>query len=151
MKREPAGTVAGITRSSWMVRRAVLLPPPRRGPDDGPAGALAADSLPLGRMSGRPFRPFSRAISAFPRRHLALEVAHPPKQLQQQSLQFRRRQTIKILGGRHRAREPDHLRQGNPQSPAMPGVLPRLREIALGSVDIYRQAMIAAATQMAAP
>jgi hypothetical protein len=36
----------------------------RRGPEDGPAGALSPGSMPLGRMSGRPFRPFSRAISA---------------------------------------------------------------------------------------
>ncbi len=61
-----------------------------------------------------------------PRRQLALEIAHPPEQLQQQSLQLRRRQAIKILRGRHRAREPENLRQGNPQSAAMPGVLHRL-------------------------
>ena len=61
-----------------------------------------------------------------PRRQLALEVAHPPEQLQQQGLQLRRRQAIKILGYRHRARESEKLRQGNPQNATPPGVLPRL-------------------------
>ena len=51
---------------------------------------------------------------------------HPPEQLQQQSLQLRRRQTIKLLGYRHRARKPENTRLGNPQNAVLPGVLPRL-------------------------
>jgi hypothetical protein len=61
-----------------------------------------------------------------PRRQLALEVAHPPEQLQQQGLQLRRRQAIKVLGCRHRAKESENTRQGNPQNAPPPGVLPRL-------------------------
>src|SRR3954465_13985937 len=55
-----------------------------------------------------------------------LGIAHLPEQLQQQSVQLRRHQTIKILGCRHHARGPETARKGDPKNAAPPVVLPGL-------------------------
>src|SRR4051795_3393984 len=71
LKREPAGTSAAMTRSSWMVRRPILGAfTPRPRPVSAGSGPVPF-SMPLGLTLGRPFTPLSVATSA---RSAALEA-----------------------------------------------------------------------------
>src|SRR4051794_3138002 len=64
LKREPAGTSAAMTRSSWMVRRPILGAfTPRPRPVSAGSGPVPF-SMPLGLTLGRPFTPLSVATSA---------------------------------------------------------------------------------------
>ena len=63
LKRDPAGTGAFSTRSSTLTRGRTLPRPKRFSCLSGLPGSVAL-SMPLGLMSGRPFSPFSRAISS---------------------------------------------------------------------------------------
>jgi hypothetical protein len=63
LKRDPAGMEALMIRSSTTTRGPTL---PRSGrfPCIPGLGGSVALSMPLGLMPGRPFNPFSRAISS---------------------------------------------------------------------------------------
>src|SRR5512134_1108805 len=61
--RDPGGTAGAFRIRSSILTRGVSLPRPRRSPRAPCDAGVVAFSMPLGLMSGRPFRPFSRAIS----------------------------------------------------------------------------------------
>jgi transposase len=63
LKREPGGTSAGSSISSTLTR-GVTLPRPRRAARLSGSFGVVPFSIPLGLISGRPFKPFSRATSS---------------------------------------------------------------------------------------
>src|ERR1700685_1040164 len=126
-KRDPGGTSNESSVSSTLTH-GVTLPRPRRPARTSLRSGVVPCSMPLGLISGRPFKPFSRAISSR-NSDSSLLFRVLAQQLQHKLLKLRVRQARNLGWGGHNQLESNWPVSPQPKNQPLPGLLPLLHHI----------------------